>query len=340
MTAHGSRCALTIALAVPVLTGCIERTERIEIEPDGSVLMKLAFSTDSFDELYLGDAVPTLEGGWAVAESVERGEEGEETFGLDAEAAFGPKDDLPSSYAPPRDPDGDTYLQFPTELTFEERRDGTYYHFCRRYAPRPWAFYEQAQEQLRKEMEKLKGKSFEEMSLQEQAQVVRLVARVETAKYESFAREAFREVLADAPQDAWLHTRAALMKIFDELDPVRIVEIMSGEDEERKTQALEEEARAFEEGALEAMRRALREQAGISAGKINAFTRSFNWQKRYYEITEDLGDDRFQIAVHMPGEIVAHNGDKAVGGEVTWQFDGRLIRDHELELMVTSRLPR
>jgi len=340
MAACATRSALMIALAVPALTGCIERKETIIIEPDGSVRMKLAFSTNSFDELYLGDAVPTIEGGWVVAESVERDEEGKETFTLEAEAAFGPKDDLPSSYASPRDPDGDTYLQFPTELTFEERRDGIYYHFSRRYVPRPWAFYEQAQEQLRKEMEKLKGKSFEEMSLQEQAQVVRLVARVETAKYESFAREAFKEVLADAPQDAWLHARAALMKVFDELDPVRIVEIMSGEDEERRTQALEEEARAFEEGAMEAMRKALREQAGISAGKINAFTRSFNWQKRYYEITEDLGDDRFQIAVRMPGEIVAHNGDKAVGGEVTWQFEGRLIRDHELELMVTSRLPR
>lgn len=338
MMAHESRCALMIALAVPALTGCIEREEQIAIELDGSVRMKLDFQTNSFDELYLGDAVPTMEGGWVIAESVEENQEGEETYKLRAEAIFGAKQDLPSSFASPRDPDLDTYLQFPTDITIEQRRGGTYYHFHRRYPARAWAFHEAARQSFQEELAKLEGKSFEVMNMQERTQIVWMLARLETAKYEALARWAFKDAMPNAPQDAWLHARTALRQVYDNLDPARIVELLSGEDGKINEKAIEEEAKAFEDAAIEAMQNALRERGRIGAEKINAFVRRFRWHKKYYEITEDLADDGFTIAVTMPGAIVGHNGLRIEDGAVVWEFTGEMLRDQEIELMVTSRV--
>ena len=338
MTAHLSRCALLMALAIPLLTGCIERSEEIAIELDGSVRMKLDFQTNSFDELYLGDAVPTMDGGWVVTESVEEDQKGEETYKLRVEAIFGAKQDLPSNFASPRDPDVDTYLQFPTEVTIEQRRGATYYHFYRRYPARAWAFHEAARQAFQEELAKLEGKSFEDMTTQERTQIVWMLARLETAKYEALARWAFKDAMPAAPQDAWLHARTALRQVYDNLDPARIVELLSGEDGKINEEAVEEEAKAFEDNAIEAMQSALREKGGIEAGKINAFIRRFRWHKKYYESTEDLADDGFTIAVTMPGAIVGHNGLRIEEGAVVWEFTGEMLRDQEIELMVTSRV--
>ena len=53
---------------------------------------------------------------------------------------------------------------------------------------------------------------------------------------------------------------------------------------------------------------------------------------------EDLADDAFKIAVTMPGAIVGHNGDRIEKGAVVWEFTGEMLRDREIELMVTSRV--
>jgi len=321
-----------------VLAGCLEREETITVDSDGRVHIRAEFETDSFDELYMGDAMPALEGGWIVSESVEKDAQGEETFRLEAEAAFAPGVELPFSFASALQADPDVMLQFPTSVSIERRPDGWYYHFSRRYPGRPWAFHERARQQFQEQMKKLGDRSLEEMSAAERTRVVRLLAELETAKYEALARRAFKEVLDDAPQDAWLHARAALMRVLQELDGEHIVDLMSKPADDVNEQALEKEAEAFENRTIEAMQHALRREAGISIGRVNAFVRRFNWEKRYYEITEDLGDDAFTIRVGMPGQVVGHNGARVEHGMVVWEFSGTMLRDNELELMVTSRL--
>ena len=115
--------ALVLALAGLVLAGCIERKETITVDADGRVAFVVEHVTDSHDELYLGDPVPSLDNGWLVEESVEVDDEGEETFTLRAEAAFPPGLELPSNYAARTDPDPDIALQFPTTLAIEARRE-------------------------------------------------------------------------------------------------------------------------------------------------------------------------------------------------------------------------
>ena len=78
---------------------------------------------------------------------------------------------------------------------------------------------------------------------------------------------------------------------------------------------------------------------GVDVGDVNAFVRRFRWHKKYYEITEDLADDGFEIAVTMPGAIVGHNGARIEEGAIIWEFTGEMLRDREIELMVTSHVP-
>jgi len=113
---------------------------------------------------------------------------------------------------------------------------------------------------------------------------------------------------------------------------------MTEEDDALREEALEEEASAFEASLITSLRGTLLAMDGVGLGDVNAFLRRIDWQKRYYEITEDLGDDKFAITVNMPGEIVGHNGDEAADRGVTWKFSGEGMRDDVIELMVTSRL--
>ena len=338
MTRHAFKPFLVATTASLLLAGCIERKETITIESDGSVRMQLAFEAESSAELYTGDAIPRLEDGWLVAESVEVDDEGKETYTLQAEAVFAPGGELPANYGSPRDPDLETYLQFPTELTIEQRRDGTYYHFYRRYEPRAWGFLEEARKLLQEELEGMGDTDFEEMSTPEQARVIELIATFETLKNRAFARRAFKDALPDAPQDAWLAVNAALEETVHGLDFERLLALITEEDEEERDALLEAEAEAFEKAAIKAMQNALRAHPKVSTSAVNTFAGRYNWQKTYYELTEELADDAFRITVAMPGHLVGHNGSAVDGSTAKWELTGEMLRDAEFEIIITSRV--
>jgi len=78
--------------------------------------------------------------------------------------------------------------------------------------------------------------------------------------------------------------------------------------------------------------------AGAAVADTGAFRRRFEFHKKAFEITEDLGDDRFEVAVQMPGTIISHNADRQAGDSVVWTFPGKMLYDRKVELMVTSRV--
>lgn len=338
---RGTCAVVFLAGAAALLAGCIERRETLTIEPDGQVRIQVRYETESFDEMFLGDAVPTVAGGWLVDTTSERTEEGKEKHTLLADAFFPPGAELPASYADPRQPDPDLPLQFPTSLEIEERADGTYYHFARIYRSRPWAFLETPRQMLQKQLDPYKERDLPELTGAERVAMLRALVQFETLKFEAFARSAFREALPDAPQDAWLAVHAAMMEVARTRDYDRILAALIQDDAERDevdADALAAESEAFEEAALDATRRALRERGGFSHAKIREFMERLAWHRQFFEITEELGDDTFTIVVRMPGELVGHNGTSVKGAEVTWEFNGQMIRDRDLELMATSRV--
>ena len=106
-------------IAALLLPGCIERKEHIAVRPDGSVRIKVTHTSESWDEMYLGDAWPRAEGGGLATNSSTLDDDGKETFILEAEAMFPLDTQLPSSYEIGEDPFPGASIRFPTELIIE-----------------------------------------------------------------------------------------------------------------------------------------------------------------------------------------------------------------------------
>ncbi len=333
-------CLFTIAVTMSSL-GCVERKERISVRPEGTVLIEASFSTESFDELYSedGDAVPSLAGGWLVEESVEVDDDGDNQYHLRAEAFFTHEIGLPSNFASHGDATPDVYLQFPTTVTIEERDDGTYYHFRRIYQRRAWADLATRRRLLLDEpLKEMEGRDLEDMSPQEQTKLLRAFVDFEAAKIMTFARSAYLETTPNAPQDDWLYVHEDLMRFKNEVDYDGLLSILAIPEQEERDKALAQEAERWEESAADRLQKAIRTYGRYGGSQLRSFLQRYEWHKRYHEISEDLGDDSFEITVEMPGEIVASNADSTSPKQATWKFDGTQIRDRDVELMVTSRL--
>jgi hypothetical protein len=321
------------------LGGCLEHRETITVDPDGTVTIEARFTSGSEDELYEGDAMPSPAGGWIVDESVEIDDEVRESFHLVAESVFPPEVELPANFAVPGDVDTDLYLQFPTTVRIEDRPDGVYYHFHRRYPGRGWAQIEAIRELLVDEkLKELKDTPLEEYTHRDYVLVLHSYADFEAAKMLTFARAAFLEVTPDAPQDRWLKVRAAIHAFKGELETDRIARLMEIEDEQERDEALEAEGERWEERTLKRLQDAVREHCGYGGREMSDFLRRYERKRRFFEITGDLGDDAFEITVVLPGTIVGSNADSAGGDRATWKFSGQRFRDRDLELMATSRL--
>ena len=324
-------------LAVMSLVGCLERTETITVEPDGTVLIEAVFKTYQEAELYEGDAIPSDAGGWLVeVEEVEQ--DGRRRFYLTAEGEFGPQFELPANYAVPGDPDTPLYLQFPTTVEIEDRADGVYYHFHRTYPARTWAHIEALREVLLDgPTKKLKDKKQEDYTPADWKLIARSYTDFEAAKLLAFARGAYLATTPDAPQDAWLDVLGAFRKLQGELNLDAIAEVMQIDDEDEREEAIALEVKAWEEKSFKTLDDSLREFCGYGGPRMKNFMRRYENSLKDYDITSGLGDDAFTITVVMPGVIVGSNADETSADRVTWNFSGRRFRDRDVELMVTSR---
>lgn len=335
-----------------LLAGCIERKEHITVRSDGSVRIKVTHTSESWDEMYLGDAWPRVEGGWLAINNSELDDDGKETFTLEAEAMFPLEAQLPSSYEISKDPFPGTSIRFPTELIIEERRDGTYYHFSRTYTARPWAYVDAIRKEIESRFEEddeeanspqdLAEELLTPVSLQserdKQMKFIEALAEYEAVKLEHFSRLALADVVPRAPQDVYLHARQALLEATGGLDFEYLVDLMMQEDSKTKDSALEEEAQKFEQGARDGITQALRESNWLSGSQIREFFHRLDWHREYLNITEELEDDAFDITIEMPGEIVADNATGREGRTVNWSFTGAEFRDRDYRIMVTSRV--
>ena len=84
---------------------------------------------------------------------------------------------------------------------------------------------------------------------------------------------------------------------------------------------------------------ALRLSSLFPIGRVRRFEDRFAYHEMEYTISADLGDDRFQITVHFPGEVLGHNGTSSTPTSVTWSFDGKALRDRHLELLASAVAP-
>ena len=330
------------ALLLVCLAGCMKRKETITVTRDGKVTILLEYEAGSLGEIYEGDVVPSADDGWKVEKRVEKDCEGDDLYKFIAERSFTPDEPLPENFAGPLDLEAELYLQFPTTVTVEERRDGIYYHFHRIYGSRPWAQIEakraEVEELWGNDLEQIEKKDPFELTHDDRVTLIQTLVYMEYVKMQTFARWAFLDTWPQAPQDCWLQILAGLEQTGERLDFDHLAEIMAAGDEEEDNEALEAEAAAFEANVMEMMQSVLTHKCGYSLAEFDAFLERYRWHEKHYEITDDIGDEHFEIHVELPGEIIASNADAADEDEAQWGFDGKMLRDRIVELMVTSRV--
>lgn len=334
---NGLVCGLATLLAGG---GCLERKETIRVRADGSARIEIEIDGDSSD---IGgpDALPSRAAGWIVErEDYTRNDQPRTT--LRARLRLGAGEPWPDSFAPPDDPQYDAALRFPTSLTIERRRDGVYYHFHREYEPRRRAQYQYFTNRLKKFLDQMNAndKSLEELSIDERRRFVALMAENEAMKHVQFV-QAGVDALGDRwPQDYGLRLKRAVRDHFMHSPRLEAIANLLGEGE---SQQRDEEIQRFADDTvgktpdvLEAELAAL----GASPDERAEFFEAFEAEQARADATEDLADEHWVIRLELPGELVAHNGDRVEDGRVVWEFDAEALFDRRMIVAATSVVHR
>lgn len=348
---HACLFALSIiTLTLFLLTGCVERKERLVISPDGSTLWQVNMRSDSLDDLLNGDAVPTPGNLWIVRQGEERDEDGKVTHTLAAETAFAPKRRLPDGFGMPTEIANGVCLRFPTSITMEKRRDGTFYHFARRYELRTWRNVNALREEhLQGVVGNLDADPMM-WSPEQRLGLTQAFARFEVEKAIVFAREAWLEALPQEPQDRWLAVADDLRSMLLTLDYPRLSDLLAppanAAEEEALNAAIKLESRQLQTEIIARLNAAAQnpDAGALDGSQATAFLAACDMRRRVFEVTEDLNDDGFEITVEMPGVVIASNAGQFNGGvsgnTVTWKFKGEQLYDNAIELIATSKLAR
>jgi hypothetical protein len=326
--------ALTCTVAA-LLTGCLKRKETITVTSDGGVNIVLDVEGESKD-VEAGDALPTNSGGWSVTTQTEKNDKGEEKTLLHAEYNGSPREDLPETYTDDREALR-AVLHFPTTVKVEHRSDGTYYHFHRVYVGRAQARYEYWKKLVDPQTLALAGKDPNTLSEEQ------LVAMFDALKAAQMGRVSEYVSVANValgdrwPQDEALQLLETVRKYFTSADTRPLHALFRRPPGPERDAKLAEFGDRLMAGVRPALDRALGE-AGASGRERGMFWQAYEREERNRTVTEDLGDEVFEIRVKLPGQIVAHNGDKLDDdGSVVWEFKGDALNDRDQVLMVSSR---
>jgi hypothetical protein len=356
--------------------GCIRRTERFVILPDGSGWATVVIHSDP-EDIRSGDAMPSEASGWQTAERRQQKDDREEVIRL-AVRRLAAGEAIPSSYAEPGTPLARAALQFPTDVTIERRADGTYYHFRRAYRPRRAAQIEYHRAQIL-ESDRLKSitrKAPGEMTEEDRQELATALIAFEAARAGEMVNLAALSLGPALPAEAWLTARDRVTDVYQSPELLKRMRSLIHKDNADDASAAMEQAVRRE--ARQAMEAALAESR-LPASTVDAFLAAWDHVQAEYEVTADLADEEIEVWVTLPGRIIAHNAEKApepatlmfdaereteagfppladvlrgyakeaqAAGmdrgfeQVTWTFEGKATYDREVILMATSFVPR
>jgi hypothetical protein len=75
---------------------------------------------------------------------------------------------------------------------------------------------------------------------------------------------------------------------------------------------------------------------GVPLPTRNAIRGQLEWTFTALDHTTDLGDESFEVTVHMPGIVVGGNFDEREDATVKWSFEGEGLNDRDRVLRVVS----
>ena len=327
-------------LASLISTGCLERKETISVRPNGMSRIEIEISGDTSD-IDGPDALPTRELGWRIEREDQTTDDGKEKTTLVARRQLNADDEWPDSFAAPDDAQYDAALRFPTSLTIERRRDGTYYHFYREYEPREHARYQYYADRLKKFTDQLSanGRSFETMTSDERRNVVDLMAQNEAMKHVQYAQAGIDALAEQWPQDFGLELQQAVREHFARADLGALVDLLAEGESDERDAAIQR----FADETIAAVPRVLEEtlaRLSVPRNEIAAFFTEYDAEQARHAATEDLADERWEIRLELPGELVAHTGDRVEDGQVVWEFEAEALFDRRTIVAATSVVRR
>lgn len=356
------RTLITATLIPLTLAGCLRRIEVIEVAPDGSVKLTTRIEGEAAD-VREGSAMPAEATGWSV-ERKEEADGDKDKIVLTARQSLAAGAALPDSYAVPGSATAALDLHFPTALRIEKRPEGTYYHFVRRYQPRRHAQFNYFQDKLIKsgDVQELAEKNPKELTDDERAKLADRFIQVDLLRTEEFVAAAAE--LQPLPQTPLLKAQLALQPVFGD-SQVRdeTISLLRGDSDDNGP-GLTRLAERLKSDVRKTIERVLHEEK-VPDADVQAFLAAYDRVRTAYDLSEDLGDDVWAVALRMPGKIIAHNcfdeetqpaataadtgdpmaalledGDFPRGPDwVGWSFEGSALYDREVVLMATSFVP-
>ncbi len=330
-----------VGLAVlSAVNGCVKRKEWIVVKPDGAIHWRIE-NEGGQEDMETGAPAMTHLPGWKFSSEVRRDDD-DETVVRKAEITLQAGSSFPTTYPADDVAGAELAVQFTTTLTREPRADGVYYHFRRVYQPREWAFVNYWHEEMvQKPLERGGGGPVENMSQEKKEELVQNAVDYEALKHLAFARRAIDQIQPLMAQDSWLKIRETVLQVARSTDRELLMRLLEqGGDEgdsDPSGDRLVQFGRTLGESMTQAAREMLRELR-FSPAYAQEFERLVKLEMRRYAITEDYGDEEWEVVVELPGTVVAHNGDPSEDGELRWTFDGRALFDRPVELLATCVL--
>lgn len=373
-----------LALAgMTVFGGCLENEEEITVSEDGSVSIRVSAAgyphdiadgypvplhapfkawgeeTDNWVSRFGADTgSPSVQ--QAVGKTSWTGPDGKpKSIKIASHGEFDRLEDLPSWFAPTREPYRTAYLERTGTLRIEAKGGKKLYHFERRFHSRRfkgWDAMELIKEGIPEETMELLARG-EELDAETEASLIELAQRSFHRTVSAHVRDAvaglYLEGDATLPVETWqavvdqITTDATVpaerlrevrrRSLERDLRVKRLQEKglqLPPEDKVEYFGRLEQEVR----GRLrESLQRTLASN-GIPLEVIHAVQARLEWSFTDLGNTADLGGEKFKVTVHLPGVAVAGNYAENKGGTVRWVFSGDELRDRTVVLEAVSVL--
>lgn len=336
---------LIAVLACLPLAACLERIETVDVSPDGSAILKSVFKGDA-SEFDGPDALPGPGGPWLVSDEPDKTDPKKMTRTAELRVPAGGT--FPATYlATPNDHRADHVLNFPTTVRIMRSppmdKPGnaarTLYDFKRTYQRRDDARYTLQRRLFEADdsVKDLRGVDPATMSVEQRVRLVRALAKIEGEKYLQFADAGTAAIGKGWPQEIGLLVRQAVTDQIAGGDAASFAEVLGKPDSKERNAAIGAAIKSFGDGIREAV---IKQMAalGISKEQQAAFMAGAEAEADRRAVTEDLGDEKWEVRVTLPGAVTAHNGDRVEGSTVVWTFVGAALMDRDQVIMASSRV--
>jgi hypothetical protein len=333
--------ALVFVSAALLVAGCLERKETIRVARDGSAEIRVEITGDPGD-FSTGDALPERRAGWQTRDWTTTNDQDEKKQHREATLRVAAGRPLPDSFVDPSDPNYETALSFPTDLVIEQRRDGTYYHFKRVYVAREHARYEYYRQTLQDNspaMKQLSQQGLEALDDQQLVEVIGIVRAIEALKHAEYVQAGVEALEERWPQHYGLILRRTVLDHFQNEDVEPVMQLLAEPASPERDAAIDDFARHVVDAVPEVLREKMKELR-IPRQQIDVFFAGYDEEEARRAVTEDLGDDKLEVRLALPGQIIAHNAEEVDGEFVVWHVPGKALFDRDVVLMATSRVDR